>query len=192
MVPELGTVFAMLLILIVYLVCIVIILFRALKTESLTNFEVGNLPKSQKPQRRVKKLESEKVNIVSQEKPEPFSLEGWFKEIAESVREERARSVAVLPSASTPAVQETSPEAETRLAPEVEDYVSNRLLTSTTRPTREQLETLKQKLGVQRGSLQFKDGSVYHVEAEGKKRVWKRLGRWSELATQFFSNATAS
>lgn len=52
------------------------------------------------------------------------------------------------------------------------------------KPTKEQLSALKQKLAIEKGSLQFKGGSVYLVisNKDSNKHVWKRLGRWKDLA----------
>ena len=50
-------------------------------------------------------------------------------------------------------------------------------------PTREELDELKAQLGIEKGSLQFKSGSVYHVvyDSAVRKHRWKRLGYYEEL-----------
>jgi len=48
-------------------------------------------------------------------------------------------------------------------------------------PTPEQLGQLKQTLNLQKGSLTFKKGSIYHIVYENKKHIWKRLARWADL-----------
>ena len=48
-------------------------------------------------------------------------------------------------------------------------------------PSTEELDKLKENLGITFGCLCFKHGAVYVVTCEGKKRRWKRLGRWETL-----------
>ena len=48
-------------------------------------------------------------------------------------------------------------------------------------PSKEELDRLKKKLQVASGCLCFKHGAVYVVTCEGKKRRWRRLGRWEQL-----------
>jgi len=51
------------------------------------------------------------------------------------------------------------------------------------KPMKKQLAALKEKLGIKRGCVTYKDGSVYLVTSEEKKHVWRKLGRWRDLAT---------
>ena len=48
-------------------------------------------------------------------------------------------------------------------------------------PSSEQLDELRKNLHITSGSLCFKHGAVYVVTCEGKRRHWKRLGRWETL-----------
>ena len=50
-------------------------------------------------------------------------------------------------------------------------------------PTREELQRLKEVLGLSRGSLQFKKRGqgIYLVTYEHGKHVWKHLGQWNQL-----------
>jgi hypothetical protein len=49
------------------------------------------------------------------------------------------------------------------------------------RPSKEELDRLKENLHLASGCLCFKHGAVYVVTCEGKKRRWRRLGRWETL-----------
>jgi len=57
-------------------------------------------------------------------------------------------------------------------------------------PTKEELDELKAQLGIEKGSLQFKSGSVYHVvyDSAVRKHRRKRLGSYEELTSQMLSN----
>lgn len=61
--------------------------------------------------------------------------------------------------------------------------VERLLAEAETVPTKEELDELKIQLGIDKGSLQFKSGSVYHVtyDANVRKHRWKRLGAYEEL-----------
>lgn len=50
-------------------------------------------------------------------------------------------------------------------------------------PTREQLQALKEVLGLENGSLQFKSrgAGVYLVTYEDGKHVWRHIGLWIQL-----------
>jgi hypothetical protein len=48
-------------------------------------------------------------------------------------------------------------------------------------PSREKLDRLMENLQIESGSLCFKHGAIYVVTCEGKRRRWKRLGRWETL-----------
>ena len=50
-------------------------------------------------------------------------------------------------------------------------------------PTREQLQALKEALGLKKGSLQYKKRGegVYHVRYIERKYRWIRIGLWTEL-----------
>jgi hypothetical protein len=48
-------------------------------------------------------------------------------------------------------------------------------------PSREELDRLRVNLHAASGCLCFKHGAVYIVTCEGKKRRWRRLGRWETL-----------
>ena len=50
-------------------------------------------------------------------------------------------------------------------------------------PTREELQRLKEVLGISLGSLQFKERGqgIYLVTYENGKHIWKHLGRWNHL-----------
>lgn len=59
------------------------------------------------------------------------------------------------------------------------------------KPTKEQLAALKLLFGIEKGSLQFKDGSIYLVTSnkDSKKHEWRRLGRWEDLADSLTKTA---
>ena len=50
-------------------------------------------------------------------------------------------------------------------------------------PTKEQLQAMKEILGLDRGSLQYKKRGrgLYHVVYDGGRHHWKHLGSWKEL-----------
>lgn len=74
---------------------------------------------------------------------------------------------------------------------QIDRELAKRLLAGLeTNPTKQDLEALKSKLGIEKGSLQLKSGAVYHVtyDADVRKHRWKRLGSYEELADQALSN----
>jgi len=55
-------------------------------------------------------------------------------------------------------------------------------------PTKEDLNALKRELGIKTGSIQHKNGSIYHVvyDSTVRKHRWKRLGYYKELSSNVF------
>jgi hypothetical protein len=54
-------------------------------------------------------------------------------------------------------------------------------------PTADELDRLKMKLQLISGCVFYKHGAIYLITCEGKKRRWKRLGRWQELRRDVIS-----
>lgn len=131
------------------------------------------------------------INDKVESHSEPFALQRR----AEARERQRPSSIEPEKAVESVALRLTSlkPEPfslECKKAAQSKDEPLSSVTAATTstelleKPTKEQLAALKQKLGIDKGSLQFKDGSVYVVtsDRETKKHVWKWLGRWRDLA----------
>ena len=68
--------------------------------------------------------------------------------------------------------------------------VDRLLAESDTVPTKGELDALKSRLGIEKGSLQLKSGAIYHITYDTgvRKHRWKRLGSYEELRNQVLSN----
>lgn len=136
--------------------------------------------------------ESPAKEVLVAEKPEPFSLKGWLREVAQTkpVREPIEEEQ---PNSPGDVVNESLEEGANKIAePASLDAAAPLESPQLEKPTKEQLTALKQRLHIDKGSLQFKDGSVYLVTSnkETMKHEWKRLGRWRDLAVSLTAPRT--
>lgn len=165
------------------------------RVEKLENVPCGTALQSQSAEEETVQpsevAESPAKEVLVAEKPEPFSLKGWLREVAQtkSVREPVEEEQPNSPGDAGSAIL---------LAPSSKDSFTTSLDAAAPlespqeKPTKEQLTALKQTLHIDKGSLQFKDGSVYIVTSnkENMKHEWKRLGRWRDLAVSLTAPRT--
>jgi len=136
---------------------------------------------------RVEMLEKERTTVVSREtietspkEPSPQTVvareELMIREVRRAFKEEQPHSPGVM-------VNESLRDDSQAVHKEAGSKIAESSSPEFEKPTKEQLAFLKEILNIGKGNLQFKDGSIYNVIAEGKKRVWRKVGRWRDLVS---------